>query len=358
MLVGCALTLALAVAAAPGALGVGLDFSSAGAPLALPGRGLNAEFASDGRTLLVGSERLGSSHITAFAISHGRARRLPGAVSGPTGMRLGPLAPDGKFAVVCSEGTHHPVVVYRLSHRGIGKAVSRGHAENIYCEGAISPDSRVLAFDGLNLATFTIGATGVVRHVPGTPPWGSAFEKAAFSPMGGLIATTRPPLLKPRGSVAMYSLDASGAPGPKPISEVPAGVAMESLAFSPSGDLLAALSSRSSTDGSVNPEGPSIWMFTVDPTGLLTRVAGTPAPTVGDGDGEVSVSYDGTVLAANDESSGRVQFDSVGPGGTLGRVAILGSPRIDGAADVVFSPTEPLVAVVGRRSVVLLAYHP
>jgi len=165
-------------------------------------------------------------------------------------------------------------------------------------------------------------------RAPGSPlltPTINGGGGLAFSPSGGLLA---------RGT-AMFSVGASGTltpvggPAPDPSAS--------SVAFSPSGTLLAA----------ANQTSDSVSMFSVGPSGALTSVSGSPF-TLGAQPGSVIFSPSGELLEVTAGES--LYIFSVSASGALTQAA--GSPHsVKGPGHVAFSPSGGLLAVLGSAGV-------
>jgi hypothetical protein len=157
---------------------------------------------------------------------------------------------------------------------------------------------------------------------PGSPLSlaGSNEGYSAFSPSGGLFAV----------GTEMFSVGSSGALSP--VSGFSPDPSARSVAFNPSGALLAAANAGSDT----------VSMFSVGSSGALTPVPGSPF-TVGAQPGSVSFSPSGSLLAVATGES--LYMFSVSAAGALTPVA--GSPISASATQAVFSPAGGLLAALG-----------
>jgi hypothetical protein len=165
---------------------------------------------------------------------------------------------------------------------------------------AFSPNGGLLA-DGT--AVFSVGASGALTPVGGSPPDPSA-HAVAFSPSGTLLAA-------PNGgsdTISMFTVSSSGALTAVSGSPFALGAQPGSVAFSPSGELL-----EVST-------GESLYMFSVGASGVLTPVAGSPYSVKGVG--HAAFSPTGGLLAVPDTAG--VSMFSVSSSGAL--TAVVGSP--------------------------------
>jgi hypothetical protein len=172
---------------------------------------------------------------------------------------------------------------------------------------------------------------------PGSPLAPSTGERSslAFSPSGGLLAS----------GTSMFSVASSGAL--TPVGGSAPDPYAGSVAFSPSGKLLAAADASGSTPAG----GHTVSMFAVGSSGALTPVSGSPF-TVGYQPTSISFSPNGSLLAVTagplgapgPEGPDELYVFSVSASGALTPVA--GSPYSVSAGQVVFSPAGGLLAAV------------
>ena len=165
--------------------------------------------------------------------------------------------------------------------------------------------------------------------VPGSPfATGRGPETVAFAPSGHLLASVD----SGDGRVSVFSVSPNGTLIRVRGSPFPAGADPASVAFSPTAGLLAA------ADYGAN----SVSMFSVSPNGRLAEV-GPPSPTGGQPD-SVAFSPTGTLLATANQEDDTVSVFSVSAGGALTQVG--GSPFPTGAypGSVAFSASGGLVA--------------
>ncbi len=208
---------------------------------------------------------------------------------------------------------------------------------------AFSPSGGLLATanaDDSTVSVFSVASDGGLTQVSGSPfATGSAPVSVAFSPSGGLLATAN----AGDNTVSVFSVASDGAltPAGSPVSSQGTGPA--SVAFSPGGALLAV------TNFGLGGDQPSldntVSVFSVASDGAITPVSGSPF-TTGNGPGSVAFSPSGKVLAtANTGAMGvpgftgnTVSVFSVASGGALTQVT--GSPFTTGnaPASVAFSP--------------------
>ena len=196
---------------------------------------------------------------------------------------------------------------------------------------------RAVLVVGLAWAGLLAGAAGALAQPAFTAVGGSPFAtgvgpaSVAFSPSGGLLATAN----STDGTVSVFSVAADGALTAVG-TPVPTHARLPvSVAFSPSGGLLATANS-----------GPgSVSVFSVAPGGVLTPV-GTTLTGPGPGSGTMSVAFSpsGGLLATANFNANNVSVFSVAAGGALTPVA--GSPFATGVgpASVAFSPSGGLLA--------------
>ena len=214
---------------------------------------------------------------------------------------------------------------------------------------AFSPNGRLLAATSLlspvldgpsRVSVFSVGPGGVLAPVSGSPSATGAFAySVAFSPSGGLLATAN----AGDNTVSVFSVASDGALTQVSGSPFGTGTGPSSVAFSPGGALLAV------TNFGLGGGQPSlentVSVFSVASDGALTQVSGSPF-TTGNGPGSVAFSPSGRLLAtANTGDIGvpgftgnTVSVFSVASGGALTQVS--GSPFTTGNVPiaVAFSP--------------------
>ncbi len=165
---------------------------------------------------------------------------------------------------------------------------------------AFSPSGGLLA-DGT--AIFSVGASGALTPVAGTPPDTSA-HTVAFNPSGTRLAVAN----EGSNTISMFSVGSSGALTAAPGSPFTLGAQSGSVTFSPSGGLLEVSA------------GESLYMFSVSASGALTQTAGSPYSVKGTG--QAAFSPAGGLLAVPDSAG--VSIFSVGSSGAL--TGVPGSP--------------------------------
>jgi 6-phosphogluconolactonase (cycloisomerase 2 family) len=198
------------------------------------------------------------------------------------------------------------------------------------------------------VSVFSVSSAGWLTPVAGSPfATGSNLYSLAFSPSGGLLAVANQGDPGKPGSLSVFSVDSSGALAQVSGSPFTIGAGLVSLAFSPSGGLLAVGSAA------------GVQVFSVKSDGTLTPVAGSPFAA---GNGFMAFSPSGGFLAVNGpnfSSGGSVAVFSVDSSGALTQVP--GSPFSAGKnsfpGSVAFSPSGGLLATAnpGQRTVSVLS---
>jgi 6-phosphogluconolactonase (cycloisomerase 2 family) len=203
------------------------------------------------------------------------------------------------------------------------------------------------------VSVFSVNSVGWLTPVAGSPfatgtnQFGAGSMSVAFSPSGGLLAVGSVGGVT-GGSVAVFSVDSSGAltqvagsPFRITYTSYDLGTTLAlhrlSVAFSPSGGLLA-----------VTNLADAVSMFSVNSAGSLTPAAGSPFATgnsnsVAGNPDSVAFSPSGRLLATANQGGSASVF-SVSSDGTLAQVP--GSPFATGSgpASVAFSPSGGLLA--------------
>jgi len=193
------------------------------------------------------------------------------------------------------------------------------------------------------VSVFSVGGGGALVSVPGSPFGASkGANSVAFSPSGALLASSD----AAEATVSMDSVGEEGALTPVVGSPFAVGSGPDSgpysVAFSPSGSLLAVPFWE---DGTVQT-------FRVDSDGALTPAPGSPSAT-GKATHSVAFNASGTLLAAAGGRgvghTGKVSLFSVDEEGALTQVS--GSPfEVGGETQsVAFSPWGTLLAVVSEN---------
>lgn len=217
---------------------------------------------------------------------------------------------------------------------------------------AFSPSGGLLATagsgDGGTISMFSVdAATGKLTQVPGSPfPVSGGGYTLSFSPSGSLIAALGCASLD-HGNCFDQVVDVMSVnPSTGALTQVPGSpfdlgrTNAKTLAFSPSGDLLAI-----GDYGSQYPAVGSVLVFSVNPsTGQLTQVPGSPFAAGGHPQA-IAFSPSGNLLATANQTDDSVSLLSVDA--TTGRMTpVAGSPwKVGGEpASVSFSPSGGLVA--------------
>ena len=194
--------------------------------------------------------------------------------------------------------------------------------------------------DDNTVSVFSVASDGALTQVSGSPfGTGSAPISVAFSPSGRLLATAN----AGDNTVSVFSVASDGALTQVSGSPTAAGTGPSSVAFSPGGALLAVTNFGLGGDPPSLENTVSVFSFASD--GALTPVSGSPF-TTGNGPGSVAFSPSGRLLAtANTGAIGAPGFTgntvsvfSVASGGALTQVS--GSPFTTGNVPiaVAFSP--------------------
>jgi 6-phosphogluconolactonase (cycloisomerase 2 family) len=289
------------------------------------------------------------------------------------------FSPDGKWLAVANQGRYrgltYSVSVFSVNE-GTGElSETRASPVRVWAPLSLefSPDGSLLV--GLNgthpgLGVFLVNrTTGALTRGPfWRRPAASSVRAAAFSPGGAFLATvnlgtTLSSIGRVGDDVSILAVDrATGVLTPVPGSpfQLPIGSEPDSVAFSPSGKLLATGDSGEAlASGNVIP---GVSMFSVDPaTGALTRVPGSPFP-IGLGAEPVAFSPGGALLAVGSPERAAMSMFSVDRiSGTLNQLP--GSPfqlgpREDPPAHIAFSPRGGLLAVGTNIDVLLFAINP
>lgn len=227
-------------------------------------------------------------------------------------------------------------------------------------EVAFSPNGSLLASvdagdapEGIpaSVAMFALYPGGALKQVPGSPFLsGLNTPSVAFSPAGDLFAAVD----AGNTTVSTFTVSTAGALSPVPGSSAATGKAPGSVAFSPNGALLAVANYGDST----------VSVFSASATGLLAPVPGSPFAT-GEEPASVAFSPNGALLATADLGDSTASVFSVTPAGSL--TPAPGSPFTVGtvgtgapatgpplpldpglAASVAFSPSGTLLAVADQ----------
>lgn len=173
-----------------------------------------------------------------------------------------------------------------------------------------------------HVSVFNVAADGSLTPVSGSPftvPGAGAEPDAlAFSPSGALLAIAD----REGSDITVFAVGAGGALTPVSGSPFKASEAPASIAFNPSGTLLATANADS-----------TVSLFTVGSGGALTQVPSSPF-NVGSGTAPISVAFNhqGTLLATADQGSGQYSVFGVS-GDTL--IPVTGSPF---SVDATISP--------------------
>ncbi len=241
--------------------------------------------------------------------------------------------------------------------RTVGGGSPRKFDRNVIGPARVYPRVRAATIAGLitlcALASSSASAAPLFTPVNGSPFATGAGTpgpaSVAFSPSGGLLATAN----SNHATVSVFSVGTEGVLSPVSGSPFATGIACApgngdvctdpvSVAFSPSGGLLATASDVGERTVSV---------FSVGSRGALTPVTGSPFATgIGSSPRSVAFSPSGTLLATANLQNDTVSVFSVGSGGTLTPVG--GSPFATGSQpnSVAFSPSGTLLATANANA--------
>ena len=201
------------------------------------------------------------------------------------------------------------------------------------------------------MSVLSVAADGRLTPVSESPfATGTYPQSMSFNSTGSLLAIAN----YGDDTISLFSVAPDGNLTPLANSPVTIGGAVESVAFSPRGLLATA-----STDGS----RCKVSMFSVSPDGTLAEVAGSPYWTGGDNyEQSLAFSPSGGLLAVTNANAGTMTVFSVGSGGRLAPIA--GSPYQIGTntypLSVAFDPSGALLAIAefGDNSVSMFSTHP
>ncbi len=291
-----------------------------------------------------------------------------GKVAGPTGVSIadrGALAARGSHdlrlwrapvALVAGALTMVMAVccVAAPAALGIGQVAGSPFAVGeLPYSVAFSPSGGYLAtanYLSSNVGVFSVNeSTGALTQVTGSPfAAGAEPLSVAFSPSGGYLATANPG----SGTISVLSVNGSGELKQVTGSPFAATYLAESVAFSPGGGLLATANGGNTQATEPGPNNVSV--FSVNGSGELTQVKGSPFATNTDDPNSVAFSPSGGYLATADFGTG-VSVFSVS--GELKQVR--GSPFEAGYEpnSVAFSPSGGYLAVATHEGPYLFAFN-
>jgi 6-phosphogluconolactonase len=257
------------------------------------------------------------------------------------------FSPNGRLLAVTSHTSAPPlelpsrVSVFSVGSGGVLTAVSGSPfaTDLLPFFLAFSPNGKLLAVPGLlGVSVFSVAADGALTPVNGSPFASSNGSiSAAFSPGGRLLATANID-----NTVSVFSVGWSGT-----LTQVNGSpfavdaINLSSIAFSPRGRLLAVSSFGEGGDQPVFDN--RVFVFSVAWDGTLTPVKGSPF-TTGDGPGSIAFSPSGKLLATANSGDNTVSVFSVGSRGALTQVS--GSPFATGNAG--FNPNTVAFSAGGR----------
>ena len=268
------------------------------------------------------------------------------------------ISPSGTLMAVANEGSGS-VSMFKIDPlTGSLTPVTQSPASNATTgtspsSVAFHPSGGLIAVTNLadnSVSIFMVDpTTGLLTPVTQSPAsnatTGTSPSSVAFSPSGGLIAVTN----LGDNSVSMFKVDpTTGLLTPvvqSPASNAATGSDPGSVAFSPSGGLIAV----------TNYNSGSVSMFTVDPvTGLLTPVTQSPASNATTGTSRLrsrSVRWAGVIAVTNEGSNTVSMFTVDSATGLL--TPVVQSPASNaatgtGPGSVAFSPSGGVIAVTNQ----------
>ena len=265
--------------------------------------------------------------VSEFSISAGGAvASVPGSPFATGGSSPSTLAysPDGRWLAVGNRPDTGSASSMSLTMFAVGSGGALTQAPGSPHAGVVAsgaPSGLAFNADGTMLATadgnpashsihvYTVASDGNVSEAPGSPlatPSGAVPDTVAFSPTGNLLVATLPQVNK----IQEFSIGAGGTPTAFP-SQVSVGQLPNAAAFSPGGGLLAVVDTNA---GSFN-----LSIFSVADNGTLTPTSNSPTVTASD---PTDLAWSSTGLLAVTGDSNEVY--SVGSDGTLTRLP--GSP--------------------------------
>ena len=295
-------------------------------------------FSPNGRLLAIGD----SVHaVSVFSVGSGGAlKQISGSpfdtATGPgTGVRSVAFSPSGDLLAAANDTDS--VSVFSVGSGGaltqiIGSPFATGGSGSPYSV-AFSPSGTLLAAANFNhsVTVFSVGSGGALTQASGSPfatGTSSNPDGLAFSPGGGLLAVAD----DSQSSVPVFSVGSNPALTAVSGSPFASSASEHSVAFSPSGGLLASANSDQTVE-----------LFSVGSGGTLTQVSNTGVTTGTEVSVSVAFSPNGALATAGNQ--GTVSVLSVGSGTPA---PVSGSPFTLGGSlqSVAFSPNGALLATV------------
>lgn len=265
------------------------------------------------------------------------------------------FSPDGSLLVEADQ-TSNELAVFSVASNGSLSQLSTVNAAGPQTV-AFNPAGTLLAVAGGNgsstVTIYSVSSGGTLTQVSEPSFNLNNPAKAVFSPDGTLLAVAEGNgSTGSQGYVGLFTVAQDGTLAQVNNSPFLAGIGTESVAFNPSGTLVAA----SNEGGDVSSQS-TVSVYSIGTGNAVSQVSGSPFST-GYGPYDVAFSPDGSLLVTADElqGGGAVSVFSVGSGGALSQVA--GSPfaTVQMAQIVRFSPNGGVLAVTGLNSQAIGVY--
>jgi WD40 repeat protein len=287
----------------------------------------------------------GASGASAATPAFVQVSGSPFTTLGSTGMAF---SPDGSLLVE-SDSEGNELVVYSVAADG---ALSQLHTANISNPQtvAFNPAGTLLAVaggDSGDVSIFSVGSGGTLTQVSEPSLSFNGAADAVFSPDGTLLAVAEGAgSIGSQGSVGLFTVAQDGTLTQVNGSPFAAGTGTESVAFNPSGTLVAA-----SNEGGDVANKSTVSVFSIASGNVVSEVQGSPFAT-GFGPYDVAFSPDGSLLVTADalQGGGAVSVFSVGSGGVLSEVTGSPFPSVPDTQVVTFSANGGLLAATGLNS--------
>jgi 6-phosphogluconolactonase (cycloisomerase 2 family) len=267
----------------------------------------------------------------------------PFATAGSNGMAVSP----GGSLLVEADPENNGISVYSVASDGrLSQVPNSPFAADAPQTMAFNPAGTLLAVTGGesgDVSIYSVASDGTLTEL-GSPVGANGAARVVFSPNGKLLAVAEGNgTVSNPGAVGLFSVGSNGTLSEVSGSPFAAGTGTESVAFNPSGTLLAA-----SNEGGDVPSASTVSLYSIGTDDSVSQVTGSPFAT-GYAPYDVAFSPNGRLLVTADSKQGQgaVSVFSVGSGGALSKVT--GSPFAS-AADtsiVAFSPSGNMLAAIG-----------